>query len=105
MKNIIFILLAFFAGFAHADQLHGFKPADQKQQSKLVYYTTYQGATMSNRDLGDTAITLRGCIKVSASTFMKREKLAYDHNITGAFYCDRGHPLSNEYYVIVKKIK
>jgi len=104
MKKLIFAALALFAVTAQATQVQGFKQADQKRPYELVYYTVYQSESMSDRDLGGTAIVLRGCEKVTPSTFMRRENLAYDRNIAGAFYCKRGQG-SSEYYVIVKKFE
>jgi len=104
MDKIVFLVLLLLAGAVHAGQQQGFKPAYPKSYTQRVYYTVYESATMNTQDLGTLSVVFRGCKKVSASDFIRQEKLAYNRNIAGAFYCLRGQH-NGEYYVIVKKLK
>jgi hypothetical protein len=100
MRKFIFFTLMLLSQWAWASQEQAYRTRDYKH---TVYFTAYQGKNMTRKALGGTAVAMRKCKMVDRLSFIKNEKLAYDANISGAFYC--AHPSGLRAYVIVKRFK
>lgn len=97
-KTIIAAIAIMFATAAHADQQTSFNT----NSGKVVQYTTYEAASMKNKDLGSMVKVFRGCARVNATAVTLKENLQKDSNIAGAFYCKQ--PAETRTYVVVKKL-
>jgi hypothetical protein len=96
---MLFLLLLLGQGsFAAQDQ--AFMLRDYKHRA---YYPAYQANNMTRHALGGMAYAMRHCKMVDRLSFIKNEKLAYDSNIAGAFYCVQPRGLRT--YAVVKRFK
>lgn len=95
MKHFITaFLLAFIALTAEAEQFRAFKKDNEGES--IARYTTYY--TVDDKTDGFKKI-FKGCVAMSATDFIKREKLMFDKAIVGAYYC------INDVYVIANDYK
>lgn len=100
MRKMVFAILMVLCQWVWAGQERPYMKSDYKHH---VYFTTYRSKNMTRKALGSTAVAMRHCKMVDRLSFIKNEKLAYDANITGAFYCPHSGELHA--YVIVKRFK
>lgn len=101
MKTIIFAVLAFFATFAHADQYRSYKSsAGTRVDDYMTYY-----AKNFNELKEEQLHAYRGCKLLTAKVFIKKEGLAPNKTIVGAFDCSRKMDsapyVDKRYYVFV----